>query len=156
MENTDRLIKGMSVLISGYGRIGSALATLLSAMGARVTVMARRDESLCEIAMRGYEPVRICENEPVRAAFDGEEYDVIVNTVPHVVFTRNLLQKLQGKPLYIEVASSPGGIDLCAAREIGIEVIFAPSLPGKYAPVNAGEYIFETVCDILRERGIEI
>ena len=156
MENTDKLIKGMSVLVCGYGRIGTCLASLLDRMGARVTVMARRDESLCEIVMHGYDAVRISENELDRTAFDDEEYDVIINTVPHVVFTRNVMQKIANKPLYIEVASSPGGIDVCAAREMGVEVIFAPSLPGKYAPVNAGEYIFETVCDILRERGMEI
>ena len=63
---------------------------------------------------------------------------------------------MANKPLYIEIASAPGGIDLPAARDKGIKTIIAPSIPGKYSPKTAGKYIFETVCDILSERGIII
>jgi dipicolinate synthase subunit A len=156
MENTDRVISNMSFVVCGYGRIGAILADILSKMGADVTVMARRDEVLCEIAMQGYRAVRICEDNTDEMAMALRQCDVVFNTVPHVVFTRNIIGKIGKELLYIEVASQPGGIDVCAAREAGIEVIFAPSLPGKYAPVDAGRYIFETVFDILNERGIEI
>ncbi len=156
MENTDRVISNMSFVVCGYGRIGAILADILTKLGADVTVMARRDEVLCEIAMQGYHAVRICEDNTDEMAMALRQCDVVFNTVPHVVFTRNIIGKIGKELLYIEVASQPGGIDVCAAREAGIEVIFAPSLPGKYAPVDAGRYIFETVFDILNERGIEI
>ena len=39
-----------------------------------------------------------------------------------------------------------------AAQEMGMKVIWALGLPGKTAPVTAGEIIAGTVCDILEER----
>jgi dipicolinate synthase subunit A len=51
--------------------------------------------------------------------------------------------------LIIELASSPGGVDVCAARELCANVMWAPSLPGKYAPESAGRIICECVLDVL-------
>ena len=67
-----------------------------------------------------------------------------------------LLKSVNGSPLYIEIASSPGGIDIKAARDAGVEIVLAPSLPGRYAPVSAGKYVFETISEILSERRIKI
>ena len=154
MENTDKVIFGMPVLVSGYGRIGKLLADRLKKLGAHVMVAARRDEVICEIAMSGYIPVRISDVEGIRKAVG--KCEVIFNTVPGVIFSGKMLDADRSKPLYIEIASSPGGIDIQSAREKGYRIIFAPSLPGKYAPSSAGEYIFETISDILINRGIKL
>lgn len=151
MEHTDITVYGMRALVTGYGRIGKILAEVLRSLGATVTVGARRDETLCEISMSGLESVKV-DSEILST----DAYDVIFNTVPSVIFTENTLKKLKNKPLYIEIASVPGGVDMKAAREIGLEVICAPSLPGKYSPVSAGKYVFETISEILSERRIEI
>ena len=153
MEHTDVTVCGMNALVCGYGRIGSLLARMLERLGANVTVAARRDETLCEISLAGFRSVRIGTdgmNEAVRNC------DVIFNTVPTVIFSEKMLTGLKNKPLYIEIASSPGGIDPSLARAVGLEIVFAPSLPGKYSPISAGKYIFETVSDVLAERGIYI
>ncbi|MBQ8408683.1 MAG: hypothetical protein IJY39_07440 [Clostridia bacterium] len=155
MEHTDVTVRGMKALVCGYGRIGTVLTGLLDKLGAEVSVAARRDEALCEIALNGYRAVRLGgDSDELRRA--AEESDVIFNTVPHVILTENILKGFTNKPLYIEVASSPGGIDLAAARDVGIRTVFAPSLPGKYSPVSAGKYIFETISDILEKGGINI
>ncbi len=154
MENTDKTIKGMNVLVTGYGRIGKLTAEKMKALGAEVFVGARRDESLCEISMCGYVPVRITDQDDFAGAIDG--CDVIINTVPSGIITKKVIDGTNGKPLYIEVASSPGGIDTFYAQNKGWKVVFAPSLPGRYAPVSAGEYIFETISSILTKRGIDI
>ncbi len=153
MEHTDVTVKGMRALITGYGRIGSLLANMLDKLGAEVTVAARRDETLCEISMRGIRAVRI-DSDGCALEEAANNCQVIFNTVPGVIFTEKILKQIKGKPLYIEIASSPGGIDLYAARDAGIDTVFAPSLPGKYSPVSAGKYIFETISDILTERRI--
>ena len=46
------------------------------------------------------------------------------------------------------------GVDFEAARRMGKNVIWALSLPGKVAPVTAGNIIFETIMNILRENGV--
>ncbi|MBE6583673.1 MAG: hypothetical protein E7649_01645 [Ruminococcaceae bacterium] len=156
MENTEKVIKGMSVLICGYGRIGKSLSDILYKLGADITVAARREESLCEAAMMGYKTAKINSADDSSLCKSVKSADVIFNTVPHLIFNSKILECADNKPLYIEIASSPGGIDLSAARNLGIEVVFAPSIPGKYAPISAGEYIFETIHDILRNRGIYV
>ena len=151
MEHTDITIKDMNALVTGYGRIGSLLANMLDKLGANVTVGARRDETLCELSMMGFNAIRLGEDS-TDLSNTASNCNVIFNTVPNVIFTERVLQNIKNKPLYIEIASSPGGIDLPAARSIGVETVFAPSLPSKYAPISSGRYIYETVVDILSER----
>ena len=151
MEHTEITVYGMKALVTGYGRIGKILANILRSLGASVTVAARRDETLCEIVMSGF--------EAIKTNFDCltfTEYDVIFNTVPSVILNEKVLKNIKNKPVYIEIASSPGGIDTTFARSMGMEIIFAPSLPGKYSPISAGKYIFETISEILSQRRIEI
>ena len=50
----------------------------------------------------------------------------------------------------IDLASVPGGVDILAAKELGANVLWATSLPGKYAPVSAGRLIANCVDNILR------
>lgn len=154
MENTDRVIRGMKALISGYGRIGKCLADILYKLGADVSVGARRDEVICEIAMSGYNAIKMTDEGKMKNAVNS--CDVIFNTVPSVIFTERILSGVKHSPIYVEIASSPGGISLHHARKNGIRIFTAPSLPGRYAPASAGEYIFETIQDILYERGIKI
>lgn len=151
MENTDITVMGMKALVCGYGRIGKKLAYILKRLGASVTVAARRDETVCEATMGGYDTLKIGSDSWTRGNFD-----VIFNTVPSVIFTETAVSELKGDTLYIEIASNPGGIDISAARKRSIRVINAPSLPGKYSPRSAGDYIFETVREILAEGGTNI
>ena len=151
MEHTDITVHGMKALVSGYGRIGRALADILKKLGADVAVAARRDESLCEAALMGYKTLRLDSDYTVLGrALDNT--DVVFNTVPGIIFTSKVLNDCKNKPIFIEIASAPGGIDLSAARDAGIEIINAPSIPGKYAPVSAGKYIFETISNFISER----
>ncbi len=154
MENSDTVIEGMRVLVTGYGKTGKLTAEKLRSLGAHVSVVARRDEVLCEIAMSGFDPVRLSDAEQLRKAV--EACEIIINTVPHIIFTKSILGSAKGSTLYIEIASSPGGIDIPAARSAGIRLVFAPSLPGKYAPVSSGRYIFETISEIMRAGGMEL
>ncbi len=152
MEQTACTVAGMRALVCGNGRIGSCLAHILQRLGADVTVAARRDESLCEIALCGYKPLKLTDRSALRAAFS--ESDVVFNTIPAHIFSKDVMMSIGGKPLYIEIASAPYGLELSDARDCGIRVLFAPSLPGKYAPVSAGGYIFETMTEILAEHGM--
>ena len=155
MEHTEKTVFGSKTLVCGFGRIGSRLATMLTSLGADVIIAARSDAALCEASLCGYKSVRIGD-DATELSKAGSECDVIFNTVPAVVFNESVLKEMKNKPLYIEIASSPGGIDVRAARVSGMSVIFAPSIPGRYAPISAGEYIFDTINEILTKRGIDI
>ncbi len=46
------------------------------------------------------------------------------------------------------------GVDFEAAARLGVRVIWALSLPGKTAPVTAGESIKNTIYNMLSELGV--
>ena len=139
-------VRGARVFITGYGRTARACARLLSAMGAHVTVAARRCSSLAFADTDGYRSLYL--RELPRFV---QEADAIVNTVPATVLTRDVLQAIRCDCPVIEIASAPYGTDLDAAHSLGVHVQIAPSLPGKVAPKTAGVILADTVLNILRE-----
>jgi transcriptional regulator CtsR len=82
------------------------------------------------------------------------EADVIFNTVPALIFGESECSFVKNGIPFIELASSPGGIDEFSAKKHGINLINAPALPGKTAPLTAGRIVHDVVSSILRERGL--
>ena len=80
-------------------------------------------------------------------------YDLVVNTIPARVLGREELAALRPDCLILDLASKPGGVDLAAAGELGLTVIWALSLPGKVAPVSAGRAIQQAIYHLLHELG---
>ena len=79
-------------------------------------------------------------------------FDMVVNTIPAVVLTEPVLAALRPGSLIVDLASRPGGTDFAAARRLGLTALHALSLPAACAPETAGEFVAQTVCEILRER----
>jgi dipicolinate synthase subunit A len=147
LEEMPRTIHGSRILVMGFGRIGSRLAYILRGMGAEVTVAARQPADRTRAQMLGCKAVdypQIC----------ASQYDVLCNTVPAKVVTAKLLAAMQPEALVLDLASRPGGVDLDAAQELNRRVIWALSLPGKTAPVTAGEIIAGTVSHLIAEQGV--
>ncbi len=137
------------VLITGYGRVGKVLAERMAAMGARVTVSARKCADFAWIAERGFGAIHT--NELIEKV---GEYDLIVNTIPAVVLTEEVLERVRDDALVIDLASKPGGVDFGTAKRLGKNVIWALSLPGKSAPITSGRIIGETIINIIAETGV--
>jgi len=152
MERISSTVAGLSVAITGYGRVGKALARLLHAMGAKVTIGARKPMVLAEAACEGYSILRLNGEKSVIALAEGQA--AIFNTVPHWLFNKEVLRTVPKETLIIDLASAPGGVDVDAASGLGLSVIWALSLPGKYAPVTAGEIIADSVLSQMRKEGI--
>ncbi len=149
MEELPITLHEARALVVGFGRVGRALAPRLQALGARVTVAARRYEqrSLAQSMGLGTEradrlPDWLC------------GYDLVVNTAPARVLGVEELSALKEGALVIDLASRPGGVDLAGAAALGVHVVWALSLPGKVAPVSAGRYIMDTVYHIMEELGV--
>jgi dipicolinate synthase subunit A len=154
MEHTDTILRGTSVAVLGYGRIGKYLSRLLRGLGAEVTVCARREESLFEAAAEGYHPLLITERDAMVGLSPlCRSHAVLFNTIPAHVLTRELLLGLERNTLLIDLASSPFGVSDTLVREAtahnSLRYLRAPSLPGSYAPREAGYIIAECVLDAL-------
>lgn len=149
MNSLNQNICGSRIAITGYGRIAKHLVRLLRPMGAELTVAARKDSDLVWAKSYGCKTARLGTPDAVYELAHG--YDVIYNTVPHWLFDRGFLEKVDPSTFLIDLASVPGGVDICAAKELGSNVLWATSLPGKYAPVSAGNLIASCVNSILLE-----
>ncbi len=147
MEELPITLNGSVAIVTGYGRIGKYLSKLLKALGAQTTVFARKDSDLALIRAEGLNPA-VYELLPDAAVYA----HVIFNTVPAKVITKPTLENMAGG-LIIDLAGDGGGVDAEAAARAGVRVIRALSLPGKVAPVTAGEIIKETIYNIFREAG---
>ena len=81
--------------------------------------------------------------------FEQSEGTVLILCGDTPLLTGELLQRVKDSTPIIDLATHPGGVDSAAAK--GKNVIWALGLPGKVAPVTAGEYISKTVIGILEE-----
>ncbi len=148
ISETPITLHGSKCLVTGYGRIGKILSEMLCGMGARVSVEARKYADLAFIEGHGCEAVPLAEL-PSRVG----EFDIIFNTIPALIFDKDMLKKTKKDALIIDLASRPGGVDFDAAAELGVRVIWALSLPGKVAPVTSGTIIKDTIMNVISELG---
>ncbi len=121
------------VLILGWGRIGKCLGKMLKALGAEVTIAARKENDLAMIRALGYHAVSIPRLQTL-----GKEIRVIFNTVPAMVLSQEAFPGC----VKIELASKPG--------MAGEDVIQAKGLPGIYAPESSGKLIAGTFLKLVR------
>lgn len=146
IEETDYTIHGSNVTVLGFGRTGVTLARLFSAVGAHVSVAARKDSDFARITEMGLRPVH----------FDNladyiTETDICINTVPQQILDAAILSKMSTSAIVIDIASKPGGTDFTFAAEKGLKTVHALGLPGKTAPKTAGEIIGEVLYKLLVE-----
>ena len=137
LRHWDRTFYRSRALIIGWGRIGKCLASLLTGLGAKVCVSARKEQDLALAAALGLDAVHTGLISSVASNFD-----IIFNTVPYP-----LLNTTECDPscLLIELASTPG--------ILGDGVIDARGLPGKEAPHSSGILIGKTVLRLVQEKG---
>lgn len=147
MTSSRRSIWGSRVLVTGWGRIAKILALRLYALGAKVTVAARKDGDRAMAQALGLEALDF---PALPGALPG--FDFIVNTVPAQVLGEEELSLIRQDALLLELASAPGGFDAQQAEALGRKAIAAPGLPGRCAPYTAAELMREAIYAIIRER----
>lgn len=127
------------VLIIGWGRIGKCLGPLLKAMGANVTIAARKESDRAMIRALGYEA-----EDSSRLSFGLMRYRVIFNTVPALILDENKVKHCGQDCLKIDLASVLG--------IAGDGVLWARGLPGKEAPETSGNLIAKTAIRLAADR----
>ena len=133
MAERTRTLWNSAILLAGFGPVGQALGVRLAALGAQVTVAARRpaQRALAEsFSLRAVDLARLEQTAPA--------FDTVVNTIPAPVLTEAVLAALRPGSLIVDLASKPGGTDFAAARRLGHRAIHALSLPAACAPETAG------------------
>lgn len=149
MEETAITIHGSRCLVMGYGRIGKMLSKSLRDLGANVTVYARSLADLAWIKANALKGISTSQIKDVIA-----KQDIIINTIPAIVLDEEMLSMISPETLIIDLASKPGGVDFEKANKLGKKVIWALSLPGKVAPITAGEIISDTIINLIDELGV--
>ena len=129
-KETESSVYGMKIFVSGYGRIGKALCRLFSFLGARIFAYARREEVKEQILSDGYSYASL-EYAP--------QCDVIINTVPAIIFDEELINKIPHSSKIIDLASLPGGF---ATADRAIK---ASGLPGKILPKSSAKAIYDAI-----------
>jgi dipicolinate synthase subunit A len=150
MRESSRSIYNLDVLVTGFGRIAKVLTKYLTALGANVTVAARKISDLSWARIAGCQAINIKDSDKVLHTFNA-----IINTIPAPVFTREHLLKLEKDCIIVDLASSSciaGNTEKNITTAEGIKVIWALGLPGKVAPITSGEIIAETIFNIISER----
>ena len=132
IEATEVTIHGNEVGVVGQGNIGFLLARTLAALGAHVHVFARNPVQRAAAYAAGSAPhtlEELSETAPRLA--------LLYSTVPAPVVPRDVLERMGPGAVVIDLAAPPGGVDLDAARELGLRGIWARGL-GRRAPVTVG------------------
>lgn len=106
MREYEGTILGSKCLVTGFGRIGKILAHKLVLLGANVTVSARKPSDLAYVKALGYNALN---TENLRTV---KRFDIVFNTIPRLIFDRELLMNTDTNTLIIDLASLPGGLIL--------------------------------------------
>lgn len=144
IEHTDFMIHGSNVMVLGYGRVGKTIARLFDAVGAHVRVGARKDADLARIIEVGLTPFHL-----KNLGSEMENVDICINTIPQMILTPEILDKMAQHTLIIDVASKPGGTDFEYAKEKGLTALLELGIPGKVAPKSAGAIIGKVLLELL-------
>lgn len=145
MEEYEGLISNSRCLVTGYGRIGRILSSILSSLNAKVTVSTEKPDHFEYIIASGNKPIKTNKITGLN------NYDIVFNTVPAPIIDKKVLENSSPNVLIIDLASLPGGVDFEAAKKLNISAIHALSLPGKCSPKAAGEIITKTILNMLKE-----
>ena len=118
------VFRNCPICILGWGRIGKCLAQQLAAMGAQVTIGARKEADRATAVSLGFQ---VCLPQEVP-----EDCRILFNTIP--------------APVLEQIPADCIAIDLASQRGLpGNDVIWARGLPGKDAPESSGRLIAEAV-----------
>lgn len=145
-------LHGSGCLILGFGRCGEILANKLKGLSCDVTVMARSRAARAKAEAYGYHSMSFDSAGAINS------FLFVFNTVPARVVERPFLEKLGKDVVVIDIASAPGGVDLEACSELGLNAGICPNLPARYAPKTSAKILAMAVWKQLMcaERGDEI
>lgn len=140
-------LHGSSCLVLGFGRCARTLAEKLKGLCSKVDVAARSSVALAAANASSFGTLSIKE---LKTTID--RYDIVFNTIPSLVLTKDILSHTKPEVVIIDIASSPGGVDFEAAKELGRFAKLSLGLPGKYAPKSSAACLTDFLLSDLRKK----
>ena len=137
IHESEKSLFESKVCIIGYGRVSKALS--------------RRIEPLCEELI-------IYNNPSINYVYtkidniksrtldnfknEAKNFNIIVNTIPHLIITKEILNSLNKKTLILDLSSLPGGVDFKYANIKNIKTIHYLGIPAKVSRESSSKAIF--------------
>ncbi len=134
---------GCPCLVTGYGHCAKALAHCLSQLHANVSITARSPSALYEAEQDGFCAINLSKLTPYLASFS-----IIFNTIPAPIFCKERIMECQPCTLYLELASSPGGLACLPLAKEQLYLLPCQELPGRSSPLPCAKAIFEQISNL--------
>lgn len=147
LGNIDQSLYYSKILITGFGRVAKILSDRLRGLCNNITICARNYKDLSHANALSFNALDLRELKD-----NIVKYDLIFQTVPSQIITPEIIDKMDKNSIIIELSSRSAGTDFEYAASKGINVIHAPALPEKIAPVTAGNILTKSVLSILTEQ----
>lgn len=147
IQHTDITIHRSQTMVLGFGRTGISMARGLQALGSNVWVGVNQTQHYARAYEMGLQPFY---NK------DLEQYvtniDLLFNTIPTMIITAQIIDRLQKSAVIIDLATKPGGTDFSYAELKGIKALLAPGLPGIVAPKTAGLILADCLSQLILDQ----
>lgn len=143
MSQTPFALMGENALVIGYGRIGRALTERLIALGARVTVVSRRENGRLAALSRG---ARAADVTGLNSEIS--EARLIFVTSPDRMLGPEELSYVSRRAYLYDLSGPPYGLDLEAALALKLHAARESALPGRYCPESAARAMHRAIVRI--------
>ncbi len=139
--NTNKSMFNSNILILGSGRVAKAVGYLFYKLGLNFDFAMRNEKEFNHIKLFA------------RKCILGEEYknqlknyDVVINTIPDVLFSKEDENKFKKDSCVFELASKKclEGVEIK-----NFKYVLCPALPSKYTPESASELMIEVIQNYL-------
>lgn len=147
IQHTNVTIHQSKVIVLGFGRVGQTIARTFEGLGANVKVVANEEALRARAYEMRLDPYPVSDLKHIV-----EDADTIINTIPARVISAEVISRMPGHSLIIDIASSPGGTDFEFAEKRAIHAILTPGLPGLVAPKTAGIQLGSLLSTLLQKQ----
>lgn len=137
--NRPTKLKDSTVTIMGYGNLAKSLITYFKPFAKELKIVCRNPKYDEEIKKIG-----------ISYRFEDDAYlksDILINTVPHRLFTKDKLKKIDKNTIFLDVSSFPYSFDIDDVLECRINAYILPGLPSKYAYQDAAKLLLNMITE---------
>ena len=137
-------LHGSKSLVLGYGNCGNVLAFKLKNLDSKTTIACRNPyQGACAISVG----INYIDLKSIPEHINNFRF--IFNTIPSKILNKQLLDKVNPHATIIDIASSPGGIDLEYAKMINLNAVNIPGIPGKVSAISSAKILFDYIIDVI-------